>query len=210
MDRRTLLAVLTVLGLAGCGTPRTPALEYLPPTGEPAAVRSAVVQQGPWLVWGNLLDHLQQQGLALTDLDERSGELVVTYHGDPEPYVDCGWIVTYGRDAVDSVPAAASEASFLRRRDGRAVTLERDLRLDARMNVQVEPEGEHAIVRIDSLYALTKTVAAPDAEQPLHVETISFLTGEAAAFSAGTTCQPNGNLERVVLDALPAVSLAGS
>lgn len=210
MDRRTLPVALIMLSLAGCASPRAPALEYLPPSGEPAAVRSAVVQQSPWLVWGNLLDRLQQQGLALTDLDERAGELVVTYHGDPEPYVDCGWIIVSGREVVDSLPAAASEASFLRRAGGRVVSVERDLHLDARMNVQVEPAGEHAIVRIDSLYALTKTVAAPDAAEPLHVETISFLSGEAAAFSAGTTCQPNGNLERVVLDALPAVSLAGS
>jgi hypothetical protein len=211
MNGRPVLAASLVWCLAACSAPRTPELEYLPPTGQPAAIPSAVVQQAPALVWGNILDHLQQQGLELTGLDEQAGELVVTYHGDPEPYVDCGWIVAYGRDALERVPAAVSEASFPRRRDGRAVDLGRDLRLDARMNVQVEPEGEtDALVRIDSLYLLTKTVIAPDVEQPLHVETIRFVSGESAAFSAGTRCQPNGNLERVVLDALPAVSLAGS
>ena len=79
------------------------------------------------------------------------------------------------------------------------------------MTVRVEPDGEAAIVRTDSIYALTKTIAA-DAAEPagvLHSETISFPTGESSAFSSGTTCQPNGELERLVFDALPALSFAG-
>lgn len=209
MESRAALAALTVACLAGCGAPRTPELEYLPPSGRPAADRSAVVQQGAWLVWGNILDHLQQRNLEIIDLDERSGELAVIYRGDPEPYIDCGWIVTYGRDLLDRVPAAASQSSFLRRRDGRAVTLDRELTLDARMEVRIEPQGEQSLVRADTSYVLTKTILSDGEEPPLHTETIRFRTGQSAAFSAGTTCQPNGNLERVVFDALPAVSLAG-
>lgn len=211
MGGRSAVALLIACGLGACAAPRTPELDYLPPTGEPPALRAAVVQQAPGLLWGNIVDHLQQQGLDVSALDEQAGELMVSYHGDPQPYVDCGWIVAYNRGALDRVPAASAEASFPRRRDGRTVDLGRDLRLDALMRVQVEPESENdAIVRIDTLYILTKTVLAPRDRQPLHVETISFPSGATAAFSAGTTCQPTGNLERIVLDALPAVSLAGS
>jgi hypothetical protein len=202
-----LLALIPAL--AACGTPDRPELDYLPPSGEPARGRSAFVQQQPWLVWGNLLDHLQQQRLGVIEIDEPSGEIVVEYRGDPEPYVDCGWIVVYGEDDLDQVPAARSESSFRRRIDGEIVELERDLRLDARMNVKLEPDGDATLVRADSTYRLTKTVTPEDADEPLHQETVRFGTGETATFASTTTCQPNGELERLVLDALPAVSVAG-
>ena len=212
MHSRTALVALLGAGLAGCAEPRRPALDYLPPSGMPPLPRSAVVEQPPWLVWGNIIDHLEQRGLPVSALDEAAGELTIDYRGDPEPYVDCGWIVTYKRDDLERLPAASAAASFPRRREGELVDVERDLRLEARMTVRVEPDDEAAIVRTESVYVLTKTVAAEDAAEPevLHAETISFPTGEAGTFSSGTTCQANGELERLVLDALPALSFAGS
>jgi hypothetical protein len=210
MRTRTAVVTLFVAGAAGCAPPDRPELDYLPPSGQPAPLRSAFVRQQPWLVWGNILDHLQQQGARVTDLDEAAGELAVVYRGDPQPYVDCGWIVTYEDTELDRLPAARSDASLRRRQDGDVVTLERELRLDARMNVHVEPSGEDAIVRTDSTYVLTKTISSPDEAEPLHAETIDFQTGESGAFSSGTMCQPTGELERLVFEALPTVSLAGS
>jgi hypothetical protein len=210
MRSTTVLATMLAAGLAGCGSPRPPALDYLPPSGNPAATPSAVVRQPSWLVWSSILDHLEQRGVPVGDLDEAAGEMVVRYTGDPEPYVDCGWIVAYRKDELERTPAASADASFLRRHDGEAVTLERDLTLDARMSVVVEPEGEAAVVRTESVYVLTKTIVPEAAEEPLHSETISFESGESGTFSSGTTCQPTGDLEQLVLDALPALSLAGS
>ncbi|HEX6111219.1 MAG TPA: hypothetical protein VFZ10_02855 [Geminicoccaceae bacterium] len=209
---RTGPAAVTLLlaGVAGCTAPDRPELDYVPPSGQPAEDRSAFVRQQPWLVWGNILDHLQQQGVRVTEVDEPAGRLVVTYRGDPEPYVDCGWIVIHEDEELERLPAARSEASFLRRRDGELVTLERDLRLDARMIVQIEPSGEDAIVRADSTYVLTKTIESSDGQEPLHAETIRLGPGQSDAFTSGTQCQPNGELERLVFDALPTVSLAGS
>jgi hypothetical protein len=210
---RTRTAFVTVLlaGFSSCAAPERPEIDYLPPSGQPAAERSAFVRQHPWLVWGNILDHLQQQGAEVSIVDEAGGEFVVVYSGDPQPYVDCGWIVTYegDGDGFERVPAAASDASFLRQREGEVVTLERELRLDARMRVDVEPSGEDAIVRTDSTYMLTKTISSPGAEQPFHAETIDFHTGESGVFSSGTACQPTGELDRLVFDSLPTVSLAG-
>jgi len=211
MPSRIALVALLGAGVAACAPPRAPALDYLPPSGAPPEDRSAVVEQQPWLVLGNILDNLQQRGLTVAEADEAAGQLVVVYSGDPEPYVDCGWIVTYGKNELERMPAAIAQASFARRRDGHLVDLARDLRLDARMTVRVEPDGEAAIVRADSVYALTKTVADPSAPAPdvLHAETISFPTGQSGSFSSGTTCQPSGELERLVFDALPALSFAG-
>jgi hypothetical protein len=101
------------------------------------------------------------------------------------------------------------DRSRLRRRDGKVVTVERELRLDARTRVDVEPSGEDAVVRTDSTYVLTKTFSLLGVRQPFHAETIDFHTGESDAFSSGTACQPTGKLERRVFDGLPTVSLAG-
>jgi hypothetical protein len=142
MRTATWAVIPLVAGVAGCGAPETPELDYLPPSGQPAAGRSAFVRQQPWLVWGNIVDHLQQQGERVSAANEAAGSIVVT--------VDCGWIVIHEDDEFERVPAARSEASFLRSRSGEVVTLERDLTLDARMSVQVEPSGEDAIVQADS------------------------------------------------------------
>jgi hypothetical protein len=96
--------------------------------------------------------------------NEAAGSIVVTYSGDPEPYVDCGWIVIHEDDEFERVPAAQSEASFLRRRAGEVVSVERDLTLDARMSVQVEPSGDDAIVQADSTYVLTKRIASSEGQ----------------------------------------------
>jgi virulence-associated protein VagC len=204
MRARIVAVTLFLTGIAGCAGPDTPDLGYLPPSGQPAADRNAFVRQQAWLVRGNIVDYLRQRAVAF---DEAAGKLVVVYRGDPEPYVDCGWIVTHDDDEFNRFPAARSDARLLRRRDGEAVTLERDLRLDARMDVHVVPSGEDAIVRPESTYVLTKTIESADAEQPLHNETITFHTGQSGTFSSGTTCQPNGELERLVLEVLPTVSL---
>ncbi|HSA80897.1 MAG TPA: hypothetical protein VLE23_08730 [Geminicoccaceae bacterium] len=210
MRSRTALAAVVTAGLGACGGPRAPELDYLPPSAAPARERSALVEQQPWLVLGNVLDHLQQRGLPVVEVDEAAGELVVAYSGDPEPYVDCGWIVTWRKDELDRLPAASADASFARRWNNHVVTVDRDLRLDARMTVRIEPAGEDTVVHTASTYVLTKTATPQTAEQPLHAETISFPTGASAAFSSGTTCQPNGALERLVLDALPDLSFVGS
>jgi hypothetical protein len=207
---RPAAVTLLLAGFAGCATPEPPELDYLPPSGQPAVERSAFVRQQPWLVWGNVLDHLQQQGAQVSLVDEIGGELLVVYNGDPQPYVDCGWIVIYEGDELNRVPAAASNASFLRRRDGEVVALERELMLVARMRVHVEPSGEDAIVRTESIYELTKTISSTGEEEPFHTETIDFRAGESRTFSSGTECQPNGELERLVFESLPTVSLAGN
>jgi hypothetical protein len=57
--------------LAGCALqPRPPEIGYLPPSAPPGMPRSALVRQPAFLVWGNVVDRLQQEeGLALAGDD---------------------------------------------------------------------------------------------------------------------------------------------
>ena len=229
MSRRAAGLALIALGLVGCATqpPPSPAppapspappapapaprVDYLAPVrrcaggaqrGDPAATRPAAgchsrpVAAGPFTI---------------TELDEQAGFVVVRYSGDPEPYVDCGWIVTYDAGELERISAATAGASFDRMIERDPARLNRQLRLDGRMVVSLTPRGAGTVVGTSTTYVLTKVIdmAGPDgASRGQALETISFGTGESGTFAKGTRCQPNGRFERVVLDSLPSTSFA--
>jgi hypothetical protein len=203
--------------LAAC-TRQPPPREigYLPPSTPPGAPRSALVRQPAFLVWGNVVDRLQQEeGLAIEELDEEGQELVVTYHGDPEPYIDCGWLVRYDDDEpLEQIRASSEETRLVGRLDGRRTELVRHLDLEARMRVRLKPDADGSIVSTDADYRVTKTLRsqAPEEEPRVrHEETVVFESGGSAAFEkGGTVCQPTGALEQRVLDALPRTTVVGS
>ena len=201
---------LITTALGGCATTsRPPEIGYLAPSGVPPSVRTAAIAQPRELVIGNLVDRLQQENFKVSHLDEQAGNVVVEYSGDPEPYVDCGWIVTY-TDQLERLAAASADASFDRRFQKNVVTLERDLRLDGRMAIRFDQAGGKTLVTPEATYVLTKTIDLTRSDGVARGqtrETVSFATGDTATFSKGTVCQPNGRLERLVLDSLPATSV---
>lgn len=215
MGRYGACLVGLTTALAGCGTlppPVPPEFDYLEPTGLPPVERSAFVAQPPFLLFGNLLDRLQQDSLRVTSYDEQAGYLVAEYSGDPEPFVNCGWILTYGTGALERVPASSARSEFLREVNDRVVTLDRQLRLDSRLVVRLDPDVGSTVVRTDATYVVTKSIAALDSGGDVvgrDTEIVSFNTGGTGSFAKGTVCQPTGRLERIVLDSLPAVSVVG-
>lgn len=209
MRIRGALVVLLASGLGACASspPRPPEIGYVPPSGPPIGARTAVVGQEARLVWGNLLDRLQQSDFAITAADEAEGFIVAEYSGAPDPYVNCGWIVTHGAGALAQIPAAVESASFQRRVGNRMVDLERDLRLDSRMVVRIRPQGPDSVVTTETTYVLTKIVAARQGGPRDRLrDVLSFETGGSDSFEKGTICQSTGQLERVVLDSLPQLS----
>jgi hypothetical protein len=203
--------------LASCArSPPPPEIGYLPPSAPPGTPRSALVRQPAFLVWGNVVDRLQQEeGLALEELDEEAQELVVAYHGDPEPYVDCGWLVRYDDDEpLEQIRASSEETRLVGRLDGRRTELMRHLDLDARMRVRLRPDVDGSVVSTDATYTVTKTLRSqvPEVEPRVrHEEVITFESGGSTAFKkGGTVCQPTGALEQRVLDALPRTTVVGS
>lgn len=207
MHRGWVLLTAAGLGLAACAMPPSPSrLDYVAPPETPAPARTAVISRPPALVWGNLVDLLQQQGLEITHLDEKKGEIVARYSGAAEPFVNCGWIIAYPGDGLERVPAAVGSATFQRGSRNDRILVQRDLRLDGRMVVRVEPQGGDTVVSTDAVYVLTKVVDPGNSGRRLR-EVISFETGQSATFTKGTLCRPTGDFEQLVLDSLPATSL---
>lgn len=208
--RRAVLGLSLLLGVVGgCATAdrAPPEIRYVQPTDSPATVAEVRVRQSGQVLWQNLLDRLQQSPLKVERADEMAGLIVATYQGDPEPYVDCGWIIAYGPQDLTRTPGSSHEVAFDWPSDGHASVLRRSLRLDGRMVVQIRPAELDSLVSVNNVYVLTKLVAveqpsgSPGASSP---EFASFKTGRRGKFASGTVCQPTGQLERVVLDALPS------
>src|SRR5918996_5964581 len=204
---RTRAALLGTIAwaVAACAD-NAPRLGYAPPAERPTTPGAGYVG-GPSadLIWNQLLDRLNQSGLQVGLADQERGVMVATYSGDPAPYVTCGSILLYGEGEPEQIDASG-EASFDRVVGRRSIEVDRDLKLDARLAVEVKPGGGEAFVETTGNYVLTKTVVAAyrsGSERGRAYEIVSFSTGERGAFSKGTVCQPNGALERTVLDIMP-------
>jgi hypothetical protein len=204
--RVALISLLTgALSACAVATSEPPRLGYTPPSPEPGAAGSAYAGQDSGLIWNQLLDRLIQSPLQVDLADPERGIVVASYSGDPEPYVTCGWILVDRGGELEQVPASG-EASFRRMVQGRRLEVTRGMKLDARLVVDVKPDGGGAAVETTSNYVLTKTIVAADwagrARGRAH-EVVSFSAGGRGEFGKGTVCQPNGALERIVLDVLP-------
>jgi hypothetical protein len=206
MRPRVALISALAWALGACADITPPRLDYAPPSTQPARPGAGYVgRPSADLIWDQLLDRLNQSDLEVDLADRQRGVIVATYSGDAAPYVDCGWILRYGEDEPERIDAT-SRASFDRAVQGRSVEVDRDLKLDARLAVEVTRGGGEAFVEATGNYVLTKSVVAEDRsgrQRGRAHEVVSFSTGERGAFSKGTVCQPNGALEQTVLDILP-------
>jgi hypothetical protein len=210
---RPTVALISLLAgaVAACAGSAPARLGYAPPAERPVQPGAGYVgQPAADVIWDQLLDRLTQAGLQIDLADPERGVMVASYSGDPSPYVSCGWILVYGGGEPERIDAS-SGASFARAVGRRSFEIGRDLKLDARLVVQIKPNGGDALVEASSNYVLTKTVVAAyrsGQQRGRTHELVSFSTGERAAFSKGTVCQPNGALERIVLDILPPATQA--
>jgi hypothetical protein len=195
-----LLAVIV-----GCTTPAVPPdIRYLPPDAPPPLERELRLQQSEDAVWATLLERLQASPLAMERADRQAGLIVTRYKGDPEPYVDCGWIMSYGTQDMTRMPGASGEATFDWLDQDQWLNVRRNLELNGRVVVQVRPAGPTTLVSTDGTYVVTKAFrAANRSGEPAgrSHETISFTSAEQGRFASGTVCRPTGALERLALGA---------
>ena len=206
--RAALLGLIT-WALAACAANEPPRLGYAPPADRPMPPGAGYVGGASAdLIWNQLLDRLNQSGLQVGLADPERGVMVATYAGEAAPYVTCGSILLYGDGEPEQIDASG-DASFDRVLGRRSIEIERDLKLDARLVVEVKPRGGEAFVEATGNYVLTKSVVAEylsGSQRGRAYEIVSFSTGERGAFSKGTLCQPSGALEQTVLDIMPPAS----
>ena len=182
---------------------RTAQIGYVPPETAPAAPVRLHARGTPAGAVDRLAGALAAAGLAIDIADPSRGIVVAIYSGDPTPYVECGSIFVFpvGAGAEPRrLPAETGRATLDLGSPAAPAALARELRLDARLALQLQPSGGEVEVLGDATYVLTKTVRPASGAAVRDV--VSFRSGESGRFARGTVCQPNGRLERLAPAAL--------
>ncbi|MGF1476804.1 MAG: hypothetical protein ACFB6S_14695 [Geminicoccaceae bacterium] len=179
-------------------------LIYSPPARGPGDKLARLVDASSFQVWDNMLETFETLGFEFSMLDERNGVMIAVYSGAPRNFIDCGGIVAERKTnrARRLIDADDAEAVFGRRERRRTITVQRQLQLDARVVVNIEPAGNQARVEAETTYVVTKLLDVFDRRgqwQSNSSESVLFTSGDRAQFSKGTICQPTGGLERAAL-----------
>ena len=181
---------------------------YEPPTREPKGELSRFVRENPDIVLEQVWAFVEQQGFSIESVNPQDRILVARYSGDPRPFLDCGLVVAQN-DGKPVEPrreysANREQVRTYRSPKGRRVGLLRDLQLDARLVVRVEPRGTGARVFASSIYVATKSInrlrKGGKTDELIDREVISFRSNEQGRFEKGTICVPNGKLEGIALN----------
>ena len=203
-------AVLATIVLAGCTSPKTleDMVGYVPPTSLPAQPKRTLVADDVALVWTELVDFLETSAFEVDHINEEQRLLIARYSGDPEPYIDCGSIVTHQGGTLGQVSGSAPTVALNYKLDEEAVVLNRTLNLDSRIIIRLTAQSQGTVIETDTTYVVTKTVDVADRSGGVtrgSRESVSFEAGRRGEFSKGTACQPNGSLDLAVLKSLPNV-----
>jgi hypothetical protein len=178
---------------------------YEPPSQRPQDKRSQqFVAPANWLL-DRMAKHLREFGMQVEWAASSNHTLVALYSGDPREFVDCG-LVRMMLNGERSQPAQQYSANRPETRTyrffrGRRIGLLREMRLDARLTVEVRQDkrDEGVQVTTKAIYVLSKMISrmykGGEAGPVVEREVISFVSGEVGRFQKGTSCVATGRLE---------------
>jgi hypothetical protein len=182
---------------------------YDPPERSPKGELSRFVPENPDSALKQVWVFIEQeQGFVLESVNPKNRVLVARYSGDPRPFLDCGKVTAFADGKPLDPPRVYSanrpEVRTSKNPKNRRVGLLRQLKLDARLVVRVEPRGTGARVYANSIYVATKSVnrlrKGGRADELVDREVISFQSNEIGRFEVGTQCIANGKLESLPLN----------
>lgn len=206
----SLLLSYLVVGCAGH-------LEYRSPSSITPQKNSVEINKNKDDVWKIIVPALGKNFFVINNLDKESGIINISYSGDPEKYVNCGYIESYVMNArgkrTYNFPAASAHQTYEvmdMKQGGGLFFINRKMNLEGRMNLIVEEIAPNkTLVTANTKYVLTKsgTVRNVQNASSSFSDTISFNTNQGNRFPrsgshAGTFCQANGNFEKEVLSLL--------
>jgi hypothetical protein len=181
---------------------------YVPPTSLPSEPKRTLVAEDKELVWSQLVSLLESSAFEVDLIDESKDLIVARYSGDPEPFIDCGSIVTHQNGTLGQIDGSAPSVELNYALDQEPVVLNRTLNLDSRIIISLDDRRQGTVIETDTTYVVTKIVDVVDGAGNVRDgsrETISFKAGNRGEFSKGTACQPNGSLDLAVLKSLPKI-----
>ncbi|RCK24713.1 hypothetical protein [Thalassospira lucentensis] len=185
-------------------------LEYTPPTHTTKTTNSVIVERSKKDVWADFIPRLSKEYFVINNLDKDSGLVNVSYTGNPQKYVDCGYIHSYVKNAAGErnyrFAASSPHASYEILTDTIYV-VNRNMALEGRVNIVLEElEDTKTLATVNTRYVLTKsgTISNLQGQSAPFSDTIYFNSGGQGSFpnpgnTQQTTCMANGQLERELI-----------
>lgn len=209
MLRIVSLSVLAI-ALAGCAG----RMNYIKPTQQVRAVQEKVLHQSYKQTWANTLQTLKNRGYAVETADPSAGLIRLRVTGDPEPYVNCGQVVSevatlrYKIWRTYKFDAAAGHTAYEQIMDGNIWDVVRDMRMDTVVDINLKPVGRtQTRAGLDTHYQITRNLKFSNAThkpyEPIN-DTINFNYLSKGVFPNGvgtsTECWATGKLESKILN----------
>ena len=182
---------------------------YAPPQRTPPPRDPRYVELPPDRVLPIIQAGLAEQKLRIEQVDNAQRVIVARFSGDGRDYMDCGTVemlVDGRRQRPPKVYSAnRPDTRTYREIRGRRIGLYRDMSLDARLVVKLDPSGRGTSIRSDAVYVATRSVyqvvRGGDIGALGDREIVSFRSTETGRFAKGTRCVATGKLEEIA--ALP-------
>jgi hypothetical protein len=208
MYKATAVATLSIL-LTGC---ITGGFGYTPPATRSKPIESTKTIERPLdAVWKDSVAELGKNFFVINNIDKSSGLINVSYSGDPEKYVDCGFITSKVKNARGerNYNFNASKASMeYEVTDGSSLAIiKRSMALEGRVNLIFQSTGKgETTVTANTRYSISRTSSvAPIGGYPrLSNDSVAFNGGQSGVIpnSSGVTCYATGELERSILESI--------
>ncbi len=206
-----LSALVLIVLLAGCAAGH---VDYVRPNSPEPLANTKIVNKPREAVWNASVPELGKQFFVINNLDKSSGLINVSYSGDPESYVDCGFITSYVKNArgerTYGFPGAKAQESYEIMNGHGWFFIDRRMSLEGRVNLVFEETGPAKTkVTANTHYVIERDVTVRNANnlQQTDRQSISFNAGSSAAFppaenGEATTCVSTGKLEREILSVI--------
>ena len=216
MKKSVVVCLLLIVLASGCAGH----MNYRPPKSIAPLSNSIEILKSKDEVWKILVPALGKNFFVINNLDKESGLINISYSGDPEKYVDCGYIESYVKNARGertynfSASSANQNYEVMDMAHGGLFFVNRKMNLEGRMNLIVEEiSPDKTRVTADAKYILTKSGTVRNVQniERSFSDTISFNSNQSARFPGNgdqisgngdqtrTLCQANGKFENEVL-----------
>ena len=206
--------IVTAIGcaLSACATPTV--TTYNAPLTVTQVRTFTIIDKPRAQAWDALVVELGKSFFVVNNMDRSSGFMNISYSGDPQDYVECGFIehsgkLANGQPAASRFPGNQSNVRYVAvAPSGAAIGIDRKMTLDGRVNVVVQEDGaERTRLNVTVRYAVTRSTQAMELatgrQAPPRSETVSFNTNGQGVFSDTDgnplRCHSKGKFEETIL-----------
>lgn len=188
--------------------------DYIPPTSTPPSTENNyfIANTGKDEVWNKIIFLLNSKFIPINIAQKDIGMINFNLIGDPEEYLDCGQISSFVKNLrgprTYNFPASRAHQQYEVMVKTDYYLMTRSMELQESVNLIVEVvDADHTKISVNIRYIVTKTVYGMDVlgHDNISSDACSFTSGQIGQFQFTsvdlcTTCQPNGKLEKKILD----------